>query len=297
MAISWGVSPIAWANDDLPALGGAITADRIMAEANAIGFEGIELGNRFPRDPALLSSQLSAHDLRLIGGWYGSSLLTRSAEAEIATLQTHLALLQELGSDVFILAETSNAIHGQQGTPLTLRPRLQSADWAVFGARLDRVAAYLADRGFRLAYHHHLGTIVETGEDLHSLIEATGDQVRLTLDTGHATLAGIDPVAIVRQYSSRIAHVHCKDVRAARFAALKRAKGSFLDGVVEGMFTVPGDGDMDFAPLLRALADIGYDGWVVIEAEQDPAKADPATYQRLGLDTLRRIAAETGLVA
>lgn len=297
MAISWGVSPIAWANDDLPALGGAITADRIMAEANGIGFEGIELGNRFARDPALLSSQLSAHDLRLIGGWYGSSLLTRSAEAEIATLQTHLALLQELGSDVFILAETSNAIHGQRETPLTSRPGLQSEDWTRFGARLDRVAGYLRERGFRLAYHHHLGTIVETADDLRRLMAATGDQVGLTLDTGHAMLAGIDPVAVVRQHPARIAHVHCKDVRAARFAALKREGCSFLDGVVEGMFTVPGDGDIDFAPFLHALADMSYDGWVVIEAEQDPVKADPTTYQRLGLDTLRRFAAETGLVA
>lgn len=289
MAISWGVSPIAWINDDLPALGADTPVEQVLREAQAIGFEGIELGGRFPRDPDVLSSLLSRHALRLIGGWYGSSLLARSAEAEIAALGPHLDLLRRLGSHVFILAETSNTRHTDPGARLDSPPRLAPEDWATFGRRLDQVADYLADRGMMLAYHHHLGTVVETEADLHRLLDATGDRVGLTLDTGHAALGGIDPVAVIRRHPRRIVHVHCKDIRRDRYRDVRASGGSFLDGVRRGMFTVPGDGDQAFAPVLDALAAIDYAGWCVVEAEQDPDLAPPAHYQRLGLATLQRL--------
>lgn len=289
MTIRWGVSPIGWANDDLPALGAGTTLETILADARDLGFAGVELGHLFPRDPAVLAPIMAAHDLSVIGGWYGMDLLARDAEAEIAAMTPHLDLLAGVGADIVIVAETGNAVHTDRTHRIDAPPRLAPADWPEFGRRLDRVAAHVAARGIRLAYHHHLGTVVETAADLDRLLAATGPGVGLTLDTGHAAYGGIDPAAVVRAWPDRIAHVHAKDIRADRHAATVKAGGSFLDGVVAGMFTTPGDGGHDYAPLVAALRAIDYAGWIVIEAEQDPAIADPRSYATSGLATLRRL--------
>ncbi len=289
MTIRWGVSPIGWANDDLPALGTGTTLETILADARAIGFAGVELGHLFPRDPATLAPIMAAHGLATIGGWHGMRLLAHDAEAEIAAMTPHLDLLSGSGAGIVIVAETSNAVHGDRAHPLHAPPRLADADWPEFGRRLDRVAAHVATRGMRLAYHHHLGTVVETAADLDRLLAATGPGVGLTIDTGHARYGGIDPVAVVRAWPERIVHVHAKDVRADRHAAILRGGGSFLDGVVAGVFTTPGDGDHDYAPLIAALQAIDYAGWIVIEAEQDPALADPRVYAASGLATMRTL--------
>jgi inosose dehydratase len=295
MAIRFGVSPIAWINDDMPELGGDTPLETVLADAGDIGFSGIELGGKFPKDPSALRRLLGTYGLALIGGWYSASLLTRTAEAEIEALQPHLALLKATGAGVFIQAETSNAIHGVRGCPLGETPRLAPDDWVWFGARLTEVADYVQGEGLRFAYHHHLGTVVERPADMAAFLRTTGQSVGLTLDTGHAALGGLDPVAVLRQHPRRIAHVHCKDVRREIFSEVRRTGMSFLDGVLAGMFTVPGDGDLDYGAVMGALADIAYDGWIVVEAEQDPARADPRTYGQLGLDTLRREAAAAGL--
>jgi inosose dehydratase len=295
MTIRFGVSPIAWINDDMPELGGDTPLERVLADIRDIGFAGVELGGRFPKEPGALKGLLAGYGLDLVGGWYSAELLTRSAQDEIAALQPHLALLRAMGSTVWVQAETSNAIHGAMGTPLARTPRLPSEDWRGFGDRLTQVADYIAGQGLRFAYHHHLGTVVERPEDLDAFLRHTGDSVGLTLDTGHARLGGLDPVEALRAHPRRIAHVHCKDVRARVFARLQDEGGSFLEGVLAGMFTVPGDGDLDYGQVMRALADIGYAGWIVVEAEQDPAKADPRTYGELGLRTLEREAAAAGL--
>ncbi|WP_414901643.1 myo-inosose-2 dehydratase [Sphingomonas flavalba] len=295
MAIRFGVSPIAWINDDMPELGGGTPLESVLADAQAIGFTGVELGGVFPRDPAVLKPLLDRHDLALVGGWYSASLLTRSAEAEIAALQPHLRLLKAMGCTVFIIAETSNAIHGDRSRPLAATPRLAAGDWQRFGARLTAVADHVAAAGLRLAYHHHLGTVVERQRDLELFLQATGASVGLTVDTGHAALGGIDPFRLIRDHPERVAHVHCKDIRPEVFGALGRRQGSFLDGVLDGMFTVPGDGYLDYGDAMRALADIGYDGWVIVEAEQDPAIADPRRYGEIGLRTLERCADQAGL--
>lgn len=295
MTIRFGVSPIAWINDDMPELGGDTPLETVLSDAQAIGFAGIELGGVFPREAAVLGPLLDRHNLALIGGWYGGSLLDRSADEEIAAFQPHLALLEAMHTDVFVFAETSNAIHGDRAIPLSRAPRLGAGDWPRFGERLTQVAAYLADRDMRFAYHHHLGTVVETDVDLVAFLEHTGESVGLTLDTGHATLGGIDPVAVIRSHPERIVHVHCKDVRKQAFDTLIAHDGSFLDGVLAGMFTVPGDGAIDYDAVFRALRDIAYAGWIVIEAEQDPAIADPRVYGALGLKTLRAAAVAAGL--
>jgi inosose dehydratase len=295
MTIRWGVSPIAWANDDLPELGGDTTLDALLSDVREIGFQGVELGNKFPRDAVELKPIMSRYGLEIVGGWYSSNLLVRDAAAEIAAMADHLALLEAMGSSVFVLAETSNAVHGDRSSRLDSHPVLAGADWAGFGERLNAVASHVNDRGLRFAYHHHLGTVVETAEELERFFDVTGDHVGLVLDTGHAVGGGIDPVAIVRDRPERVSHVHCKDVRGGIFHKARSEGASFLDGVIAGMFTAPGDGDFDFRPFIAALADIDYSGWIVIEAEQDPALADPRTYSQLGLDTLKNLAREMEL--
>ena len=295
MSIRFGVSPIAWINDDMPELGADTALEQVLAEARDIGFAGIELGGRFPRDATTLATLLSRFQLVLVGGWYSANLLRRSAREEIAALQAHLALLKALGCTVFIIAETSNAIHGNRHRALSASPRLDRAGWARFGEKLTEVADYVAAAGMRLAYHHHLGTVVESGEDLERFLEATGPSVGMTIDTGHAALGGVDAVSLIRTHPQRVAHVHCKDVRDQVFRKIKAEEGSFLNGVLDGMFTVPGDGDLDFRKVIQALAGIGYSGWIIVEAEQDPAVADPRRYGELGLTTLRREAAAAGL--
>ncbi len=295
MTIRFGVSPIAWINDDMPELGGDTPLATVLGDARDIGFAGIELGGKFPRDPAQLRTLLDEYGLELIGGWYSSSLLTRSAADEIDAMHEHLALLRELGCSVFIVAETSNAIHGRRDRSLDQSPCLDSEQWAQFGERLTAIADHVASAGLRLAYHHHLGTVVEGQGELDRFLACTGRSVGLTLDTGHAALGGIEPAAIIRTVPERIAHVHCKDVRTETYRALIDRRGSFLDGVLDGIFTVPGDGSLDYVEIMQALADIEYAGWVVVEAEQDPAVADPRTFGELGLATLKDAAARAGL--
>jgi inosose dehydratase len=297
MSIRFGVSPIAWINDDMPELGGDTAVGTILVDAEAIGFDGVELGGKFPRDPAALKAMLSAHRLDLIGGWWSTSLLTRSAEDEIGAAQAHMALLKALGSPVFIAAECSNAIHGDRTRPLSETPRLSDADWPRFGERLNALAAYTESQGLKFAYHFHLGTVVERPQDLERFIAHTAPNVGFVVDTGHAALGGIDAADLIRRHPERVAHVHTKDVRRAVFAGVQGEGKSFLDGVLAGMFTAPGDGDLDFAAVMRALAEIGYAGWIVIEAEQDPKLADPVVYSRLGLETLKKAATAAGLIS
>ena len=289
MSVRFGVSPIAWINDDLPDLGGETPVETVLRDAHALGFEGIELGGKFSRDPVRLGTQLAAHGLALIGGWWSAALLVRSVEEEIEALQRHLQLLEALGSGVFIIAECSNTIHGDRGRPLAATPRLPDSRWPEFGRRLSALARHLEDQGLRLAYHFHLGTVVDGEDDIERFVAHTDEGVGFVVDTGHAALGGIDAERLIRRYPDRVAHVHTKDVRRKVFEDILQRNGSFLDGVLAGMFTVPGDGDLDLRGVAQALIDIGYDGWVVVEAEQDPARADPRAYGRIGLDTVRRL--------
>lgn len=294
MRVRLGTNPIGWSNDDLRALGGATSLETCLAEARAAGFEGIELGHKFPREAAVLRPILDRHGLALVSGWYSASLLQREAAAEFAAMQPHLGLLREMGCSVLILAETSNAIHGDRGARLSRRPVLDEAGWTAFAGRLSALADMVAAAGLVVAYHHHMGTVVQTEAEIDRLMAMTGPSVTLLLDTGHATFAGADPVALARRHRGRIAHVHCKDVRVPVMAEVISGDWSFLDSVVAGVFTVPGDGGVDFPAVLAALP--GYQGWLVVEAEQDPAKADPLTFARLGHANLAGFAKRAGLL-
>lgn len=296
MSISFGVSPIAWINDDMPELGGETPLATVFDDARDAGFAGIELGGKFPREPVALRALLDPYGLSLVGGWYSTELLVRTAEQEIEALQPHLNLLKAMGSKVFIAAETSNAVHSRRGVPLASTPRLDAGQWPQFGTRLSDLAEYIEGEGLRFAYHHHLGTVVERGEDVDAFLRHTGAHVGFTVDTGHAALGGFDAVDLIRQAPKRVAHVHCKDVRSDVFRRLIGEGGSFLDGVLAGMFTAPGDGSLDFGAVMQALRDIDYSGWVIVEAEQDPALADPRDYAFMGLETLKKAAETVGLV-
>jgi inosose dehydratase len=295
MPVRLGISPIGWSNDDLPELGGDIPLESCLAEARAAGFEGIELGRKFPRDPAVLRDILERFGLALISGWYSGRLLERSLRAEIAAIEPHSSLLAAMGCAVLVYAETSGSIAGDRRQPLSGGPRLDVGDWHDFGARLTKLADHLSACGIGLVYHHHMGTVIESEADIDDLMAVTGDKVGLLLDTGHAAYAGVDPAALVRRHRDRIKHVHCKDVRREVLARVRARDTSFLDAVLDGVFTVPGDGCIDFSAALTELAAADYNGWLVVEAEQDPKKAPPLAYARLGFAQLRAAAAHAGL--
>lgn len=297
--IRFGTNPIAWANDDDQTIGADIPTARILDEAGRqIGFDGIENGHRWPEDPEALRRLLADHGLAFVSGWYSTNLLVQPVEAEIAAVQGHLARLRHNGCTVCIVCECSNTVHGSPDVPVNARPRLTPAEMAAFGAKLEQFAAYLASQGITLAYHHHMGTVVETPEEIDALMAATGPATHLLFDAGHCTFGGGDPAAVLARHVARVAHVHAKNIRQPVCDRVRAEDLSFLQGVLAGAFTVPGDqeGAIDFAPLLRILRAAGYDGWIVIEAEQDPALRNPLLYQTLGLATLKRLAREAGLI-
>lgn len=298
MAIRIGANPIGWSNDDLTAIGGDTPLETCLTEAREAGIEGMELGNKFPREPAALKAALAPFGMACIGGWYSIELLTRSAAEEFAAAAAHRALLKAMGTDVFIVCECSNTIHGNRAVPLSRRPVMQAEDWAPYGAKVTAFAQHLADEGLRLCYHHHMGTIVQSEADIDAFMTATKPPVNLLLDTGHATWGGADPAALARRYASRISHVHCKDVRPAIRKSAEDADLSFLDAILGqgsdlGVYTVPGDGCVDYAAVFQALP--AYGGWVVLEAEQDPEKANPLAYAKRGVAHIKAALAEAGL--
>jgi len=297
MPVRLGIGPIGWSNDDLPELGDDIPLDRCLAEACAAGYEGIELGRKFPWDPAVLRPILDGFGLALISGWYSGRLLERSVKAEVAAIDPHSYLLAAMGCAVLVYAETSGSIHGDWRHPLSGRPRLVASDWRDFGARLTELADHLSACGIALVYHHHMGTVIESEAEIDRLMAVTGDKVGLLLDTGHAAYAGVDPAPLIRRHADRIKHVHCKDVRRDVLARVRADDASFLDAVLAGVFTVPGDGCIDFSGALAELAAADYNGWLVVEAEQDPEKAPPFAYARLGFTQLRAAAAGAGLMS
>ncbi|MBR0713290.1 myo-inosose-2 dehydratase [Bradyrhizobium liaoningense] len=297
--IRFGTNPIAWANDDDQTLGADIPTEQILREASEIGFDGIENGHRWPDDPAALKQLLGSHGLAFVSGWYSLNLLAQSVEDEKRAIQRHLDKLKYNGCAVCIACETSNSIQGHQ-QPLSQSPVLSPADMKAFGAKVEALSSYTASQGISLVYHHHMGTVVETPEEIDAFMAATGPETRLLFDAGHCYFGGNgrDPAPVLAKHVDRVSHFHAKNVRPAVMQQVRNSGMSFMDGVRAGVFTVPGDdeGGVDFAPLLKILRAAGYDGWIVIEAEQDPAIRTPFKYQSLGLKTLKAAAVEAGLV-
>ncbi len=298
MAIRIGANPIGWSNDDLIEIGGETPLETCLAEAREAGIEGMELGNKFPREPAALKAALAPYGMACIGGWYSTELLRRSPAEEFAAAKPHRDLLKAMGTSVFIVCECSNTIHGNRAAPLSTRPVMPGDGWAAFGQSMSDFASRLADEGLKLCYHHHMGTVVQTESDIDSFMAAAKPPVHLLLDTGHATWGGSDPAALARRYGDRISHVHCKDVRLDKAHQAEREDWSFLDAILGkggdlGVYTVPGDGAVDYIDVFQSLP--GYAGWVVLEAEQDPHKANPLAYAKKGVAHLRAALKEAGL--
>jgi inosose dehydratase len=284
-----GINPLTWTNDDLPQLGESNSLETCLTEAKQAGYEGVELGRKFPRDAAVLGPILKPHKLDLVSGWYSARLLERSVEDEVKAMQAHATLLKSLGAKVMVFCEVSRCVHGDRKIPLSKRPKLAEKEWKQFCERLDAVGQALEKQGLKMAYHHHMGTVIQSEDEVDRMMDSTRS-VGLLLDSGHLTFAGGDPQRALERHAKRIVHVHCKDIRKDKLAAARKQDMSFLDAVLGDVFAVPGDGSIDFAPLLEGLAKAGYHGWLVVEADQDPAKAHPLTHARIGHDCLRPLA-------
>lgn len=295
--ILYGTNPIAWSNDDDRSLGAHITLDQCLDEAAKIGFDGIEKGHKFPQEPQALKAVLEQRGLRYVSGWHSLNLLVNSVEDEKAAMQPALDLLKAMGSKVIIVCETSNAIHGDNDKPLSERPVLEEARWPTFGAGVEALAAHAAAQGITLVYHHHMGTIVQSEDEIDLLMHHTGPATKLLLDTGHCLFGGGDAERAAKKHMARVGHIHAKNVRPTIATEVSDHSLSFLEGVRRGVFTVPGDkeGAVDFVPVLKQAAEHGYQGWLVIEAEQDPDIRNPFEYQTLGLKSLKAFAREAGL--
>jgi len=281
-AVKIGINPISWSNDDLPSLGGETPVETALAEGSRIGYRGFELGNKFPREPEALRAVLGRHDLECVSGWYSGRLAHGTVDDEIRGVGPHLDLLARNGSTVMVYGEVAGSVQGAP-VPLYKRPRfISDAQWREYGRRLTAFGRFTQDRGVRLAYHHHMGAYVQAPEDVDRLMSVTGDEVGLLFDTGHAAFGGGDVVAMLRKHLGRVCHVHCKDVRPHVLKLARNRNWSFLDAVINGAFTVPGDGAIDFPGVLRLLHDHGYRGWLVVEAEQDPVVAPAYKYAEMG---------------
>ena len=294
--IRFGTNPIAWSNDDDPTIGGHISLEQCLTEASAIGFDGIEKGNKMPSDPQGLRAALAPHGLAFVSGWYSLNLLERSVEDEIAAIAPQIELLKAHECSVCIVCETSNSVHGNPAVALADRPQLGAGEWADFAGGVEAVAQHCASHGIDLVYHHHMGTIIQTGDEIDRLMAETGPATKLLLDTGHALFGGTDPQELARRHMDRVRHIHLKNVRPDVMEEVWSQGLSFLEGVRRGVFTVPGDdeGCVDFAPFFEIAASQGYQGWLVIEAEQDPQVRDPVKYQTMGLEAARQLARDAG---
>jgi inosose dehydratase len=297
--ILYGTNPIAWSNDDDQTLGAHISLEQCLDEASRIGFDGIEKGHKFPTTVEGLKSVLDPRGLRFVSGWHSTNLLVNPVEAEKAAMQPFLDLLKGVGSDRIIVCETSNAIHGNDAVAVNDRPRLTEGQWKAFGAGIEALAQHAAAQGVTLVYHHHMGTVVEAEWEIDRLMAETGPATHLLLDTGHCYFGGGDPERLARRHMGRVRHIHAKNVRPDVLAQVREQGLSFLEGVRRGVFTVPGDaeGAVDFLPVLQIAAAHGYQGWLVIEAEQDAAVRNPHEYQSMGLRALKAYARRSGLEA
>ena len=281
-----GIAPIGWTNDDLPELGGDISLETCLADSQAAGYSGVERGGKFPKTAAEMLEVLGRYDLQLVTGWYSGTVLDAELAAEKDKAREQIDLFRGVGCCCLVYGETAGTIQNIRNAPLNTRRRLSDDEIADYGRRLTAFAEFCADEEMPLAFHHHMATAIETEQDLDTLIANTGEAVGLLYDAGHMAFAGGDILRVIDNHGPRIIHVHTKDVRNDVINALDRSSESFLDAVIKGAFTVPGDGSIDFDTVVQRLADVGYEGWFIVEAEQDPVKAPPAEYARIGYEAL-----------
>ena len=282
MSVKLGIAPIAWSNDDMPELGGETSLEQCLEEASLAGFIGIESGGKFPKTSKELLPKLNNYNLNLCSGWYGGNLRKNSIDEEKQLIRNQLDLFKDCNAPCIVFAEVSGSIQGDPNRKLSTRPQMDSEEWSSFCKKMSEMAKFLEGEGMPLAYHHHMGTVIETQEDTIRLLENTDESVKLTLDTGHMLFAQGNSKKILEDFSNRIIHIHCKDIRKDVLDNSLKNDLSFRGAFLEGAFTVPGDGCIDYKPLFDILKTKNYSGWLVVEAEQDPAKANPFEYAKIG---------------
>ena len=286
MSVKLGIAPIAWSNDDMPELGGDTSLEQCLSEASQAGFIGIESGGKFPKKSEELIPKLKEFNLSLCSGWYGANLRKNSIEEEKQSIEAQLKLFKECNAPCIVFAEVSGSIQGDPNRKLSTRPQMEKEEAEKYYNKISEMGKYLEDQGMPLAYHHHMGTVIETEEDTIRLLENTHESVKLTLDTGHMLFAKGESLKILNNFSERVIHMHCKDIRKKVLENSLKNDLSFRGAFLEGAFTVPGDGCIDYKPLFDVLKKINYSGWLVVEAEQDPAKANPLEYAKIGYNYL-----------
>lgn len=282
-----GCNPLSWINSDFPHLGDHIAIEHCISEIKAIGYQGVEFEDPFRKVGDQFQAMLSQRSLELIGGWISLFILEKGLSKTTECLRRHLDLLDAHGAKVVILAECSQSVHRETKTPLSQRPVLEADEWYRLGEALNVLTEIIEQNGFSHSYHVHMGTVCQTLADIDLLMRHT-EKLGLLLDTGHLIFAEEDPLQVIEKHGARISHVHCKNVRKEVLKSHIAADSPFLEAVLAGSFTVPGDPEgIDFGPIIAALIKAEYRGWLVMEAEQDPCKADPFTYAQLGFVTLQ----------
>jgi len=295
MPVKLGVAPIAWSNDDMPELGGDTSLEQCLEEASQAGYIGIESGGKFPKKSSELIPKLEKYNLNLCSGWYGANLRKNSVEDEKKLIKEQLQLFKDCQAPCIVFAEVSGSIQSNPNRRLSTRPKMENDEWKKYCHKISEMGKYLEDQGMPLAYHHHMGTIIETQKDTERLLDNTHDSVKLTLDTGHMLFAKGKSIKIIEDYKTRLKHVHCKDIRKNILEKSLTEDLSFREAFLEGAFTVPGDGCIDYKPLFEVLKKNNYSGWLVVEAEQDPAKANPLEYAIKGFKYLSSTLEKTNI--
>jgi len=286
--IRLAIAPIGWTNDDLPELGGEIPFEQCVSEMALAGFEGSEVGNKYPKEPAVLNKALGLRGLTICNAWFSSFLTTKPyAEVEREFIK-HRDFLHAVGARVIGAAEQGHSIQGKDLPVFEAKPSFTDEEWKRLSEGLNRLGERAKEKGMSLTYHHHMGTGVQTASEIDRLMESTQTGLLdLLYDTGHLVFSGEDHLAVLKKWGKRVKHVHLKDLRPAVVQKVKKEKLSFLAAVKSGAFTVPGDGSIDFSPVFKELASLGYEGWWVVEAEQDPAKANPLEYAMMARKYIR----------
>jgi inosose dehydratase len=287
-----GMSPIAWWNDDLAELSDDVSLEECLRQSRSAGFTGMEFGRRFPKDPAVMLPILKAADVTLCGGWFSGLLADGEVAADKDRIMPMIELFKAVNAPCIVYGETAGTIQGDRSKPLATKRVFSEDQFKAYGRKVSEFSDWCAGQGMPLSFHHHMGTVVETEPELDLLMAHSS--VPLLLDAGHLAFAGGDPLRAINKHHKRITHVHTKDVRMDVINGLDRSKHSFLDAVALGAFTVPGDGSLDFAAIVKRFAGYGYEGWFVVEAEQDPRKNPPLKMAQVGHKELMRVMTAAG---
>ncbi len=294
MKAKLGIAPIAWWNDDLEELSDDVSLEECLRQASEAGFTGIETGRRFPMDANVLGPILKAHNMSVCGGWFSGLLLDGDLEKEKQRIAQQMALFKAVNAPCIVYGECARTVQGDRSKPLATKPKLSEDEIKVYARKMTKFGEWCAEQGMPLSYHHHMAAVIETEPELDMFMKHSGEGIPLLFDAGHMAFAGGDVMRVIDKHHKRITHVHTKDVRMDVIDKLDRTRESFLDAVVKGAFTVPGDGSLDFASIVGRLASYGYEGWFVVEAEQDPKINPPLAMAKKGHAELVRVMALAG---